>query len=143
MPTWIHHPDLVYGLPDLENRGFKVSIDKHGPAFDPDSGSRLPSEEGLATARSYLAKRFPKLRNAPLTESRVCQYENTSNGDFIIDHHPELDDILIVGGGSGHGFKHGPAVGDYVRDLITRSDFVAEPRFALASKATTQARRVY
>ena len=143
MPTWIHHPDLVYGLPDLENRGFKVSVDRHGPAFDPDSGSRLPSEEGLATARAYLGKRFPKLRDAPLTESRVCQYENTSNGDFIIDRHPERDDIVIVGGGSGHGFKHGPAIGEYVRDLLTRSDFVAEPRFALASKATTQARRVY
>jgi monomeric sarcosine oxidase len=143
MPAWLHHPDLVYGLPDLENRGFKVSVDKHGPAFDPDTGSRLPSEEGLAIARDYVAKRFPKLRNAPLTESRVCQYENTSNGDFIIDRHSERDDIVIVGGGSGHGFKHGPAIGEYVRDLVTRSDFVAEPRFALASKATTQARRVY
>jgi monomeric sarcosine oxidase len=143
MPTWIHHPDLVYGLPDLENRGFKVSVDKHGPAFDPDTGSRLASEEGLAVARDYIAKRFPKLRDATLTESRVCQYENTSNGDFIIDRHPERDDVLIVGGGSGHGFKHGPAVGEYVRDLLTRSDFAAEPRFSIASKATTQARAVY
>lgn len=143
MPAWIHHPDLVYGLPDLENRGFKVSVDRHGPAFDPDSGSRLASEEGLAIAREYVSKRFPKLRNATLTESRVCQYENTSNGDFIIDRHPERDDILIVGGGSGHGFKHGPAVGEYVRDLLTRSDFVAEPRFALSGKATSQARSVY
>jgi len=143
MPTWIHHPDLVYGLPDLENRGFKVSVDKHGPAFDPDTGSRLASAEGLAIARDYVAKRFPKLRDATLTESRVCQYENTSNGDFIIDRHPERDDVVIVGGGSGHGFKHGPAVGEYVRDLLTRSDFVAEPRFSIASKATTQARAVY
>jgi sarcosine oxidase len=143
MPTWIHHPDLVYGLPDLENRGFKISVDKHGSAFDPDDGSRVPSEEGLAAARAYLAKRFPSVRNAALTESRVCQYENTSNGDFIIDHHPERDDILIVGGGSGHGFKHGPAVGEYVRDLLTRSDFPTEPRFSIASKAMTRARAVY
>jgi len=143
LPAWLHHPDLVYGLPDLENRGFKISVDKHGPAFDPDNGSRVPSEEGLATARAYLAKRFPHARNVTLTESRVCQYENTSNGDFIIDRHPERDDILIVGGGSGHGFKHGPAVGDYVRDLLTRSDFLAEPRFSISSKATKQARAVY
>jgi monomeric sarcosine oxidase len=143
MPAWLHHPDLVYGLPDLENRGFKISIDKHGPAFDPDTGSRLPSEDGLATARAYLARRFPTLRDATLTESRVCQYENTSNGDFIIDRHPQRDDILIVGGGSGHGFKHGPAIGEYVCDLLTRSDFVAEPRFAMSSKATTQSRAVY
>jgi len=82
------------------------------------------------------------MKNAPLAESRVCQYENTSNGDFIIDRHPQLDDVLIAGGGSGHGFKHGPAVGDYVRRLLT-AGLAPEPRFAFAAKATTQARGVY
>lgn len=142
MPAWFHHPALVYGIPDLENRGFKVSVDRHGPAFDPETGSRLPSAEGLAVAREYVALRFPKLKNAPLTESRVCQYENTSNGDFLIDRHPEADNILIVGGGSGHGFKHGPAVGDYVCRLLTTSDPV-EPRFALAGNQAAQARSVF
>jgi sarcosine oxidase len=143
MPAWFHHPALVYGIPDLENRGFKVSVDKHGPAFDPDTGSRMVSAEALAIARVYIEERFPKLKNAVLTESRVCQYENTSNGDFIIDRHPALDDVVIVGGGSGHGFKHGPAIGEYVCNMLTQSNFASEPRFALASKATTQARRVY
>ena len=142
MPAWFHHPALVYGLPDLENRGFKISIDRHGPAFDPDSGSRLPSAEGLAEAHAYLAQRFPKLRDAAVTESRVCQYENTANGDFIIDRHPQFDNVTIAGGGSGHGFKHGPAVGDYVARLLTTST-TAEPRFALAVKETTQQRSVY
>jgi sarcosine oxidase len=142
MPCWFHHPALVYGIPDLETRGFKISVDKHGPAFDPDTGSRLPTADALTTAREYLALRFPKLRDAPLTESRVCQYENTSNGDFVIDRHPQFDDVTIVGGGSGHGFKHGPAVGDYVRRLLTTSA-AAEPRFALATKAVVHKRSVY
>ena len=142
MPAWFHHPALVYGIPDLESRGFKVSIDRHGPSFDPDSGSRLPSAEGLEEARAYIAKRFPKLKDATLTESRVCQYENTSNGDFVIDRHPDIDNVWIVGGGSGHGFKHGPAVGDYVRRRLTTSD-APEPRFALASKDVVQSRGVF
>ena len=142
MPCWFHHPALVYGIPDLESRGFKISVDKHGPAFEPDGGSRVPTAEALATARDYLALRFPKLKDAPLTESRVCQYENTSNGDFVIDRHPQFDDVTIVGGGSGHGFKHGPAVGDYVRRLLTTT-IPAEPRFALAAKALMQRRSVY
>ena len=141
MPAWFHHPALVYGIPDLEHRGFKVSVDKHGPPIDPQTEMRVPSAEGLAIAREYIALRFPKLKDAPLAESRVCQYENTSNGDFIIDRHPQIDNVVIAGGGSGHGFKHGPAVGEYVNRLL--SSGVAEPRFALSAKASTQNRSVY
>jgi sarcosine oxidase len=142
MPCWFHHPALVYGIPDIENRGFKISIDRHGPPFDPDTGSRVPSSEEIGAARAYLEQRFPKLHGVPLTESRVCQYENTSNGDFILDWHPGLENVVIAGGGSGHGFKHGPAVGDYVARLLTGS-IEAEPRFALAAKAAVQERSVY
>jgi monomeric sarcosine oxidase len=143
MPAWFHHPALVYGIPELDYRGFKVSVDKHGPAFDPDTGSRLPSAEALAIARTYVEERFPKLKNSALTESRVCQYENTSTGDFIVDRHPELNNVVIVGGGSGHGFKHGPAIGEYVCNMLTQSNAALEPRFSLANKATTQLRSVY
>jgi sarcosine oxidase len=142
MPAWFHHPALVYGLPDLENRGFKISVDKHGPRLDPETGSRQSSAEDLAIAREYLAQRFPQLKEAPLTESRVCQYENTSNGDFVIDRHPEMANVVIAGGGSGHGFKHGPAVGEYINRLLTASGII-EPRFALEGKSTTQRRSVY
>jgi len=142
MPAWYHHPAFVYGIPDIENRGFKISVDKHGPAFDPDAGSRVPSLDALQAARAYLAQRFPKLKDARLSESRVCQYENTSNGDFVIDRHPQIENAVVVGGGSGHGFKHGPAVGAYVRALLT-GNAAAEPRFALLSKDTTQARNVF
>jgi sarcosine oxidase len=142
MPAWFHHPALVYGVPDLENRGFKLSVDKHGPRFDPETGSRQASDEGIAIARDYIAQRFPKLKNAALTESRVCQYENTSSGDFVIDRHPGMANVVVAGGGSGHGFKHGPAVGDYICRLLTTTA-EAEPRFALSPKAATQRRSVF
>lgn len=142
LPAWIDFNNLVYGIPNLDGRGFKLAIDGHGPAFDPDTGERVVSEEGLAAARSYLARRMPLLSDAPVLETRVCQYENTSNGDFLIDRHPERDNVWIVGGGSGHGFKHGPAVGEYVAAMIagTRSP---EPRFSLATKQRVQSRQVY
>ena len=142
LPAWFHHPALVYGIPDIEHRGFKISVDRHGPAIDPDREDRVPSAEGLAAAHAYLAQRFPKLRDAPLAESRVCQYENTANGDFIIDRHPAFDNVVIAGGGSGHGFKHGPAVGEYTARLAT-TGVGDELRFALAGKATTQQRSVF
>jgi glycine/D-amino acid oxidase-like deaminating enzyme len=143
LPTWIDFKDEAYGLPDTEGRGVKIAIDRHGPPFDPDSGDRATTSEGLAEVRRYLTGRLPDLANAPLNDSRVCQYENTSNGDFLIDLHPEFDNVWLVGGGSGHGFKHGPVVGEYVTARITGQQIEIEPRFSLASKATGQGRSVF
>jgi monomeric sarcosine oxidase len=142
MPTWISLGDEFYGMPDLEGRGFKAALDRHGPPFDPDTGSRLTTAEGLAAVRDFLAQRFPALKDAPVVETRVCQYENTSNGDFLIDQHPQCDNVWLVGGGSGHGFKHGPAVGDYVTARVTEGGGV-EPRFTLATKEKVQRRAVF
>ena len=121
----------------------KVAIDRHGPPFDPDNGDRVVSEEGLAEVRRYLAARLPDLKDAPVIEARVCQYENTSNGDFLIDRHPEFENVWLVGGGSGHGFKHGPVVGEYVAARIEGSNEGIEPRFSLESKGREARRMVY
>ena len=142
LPAWIDFTDLVYGIPNLDNRGFKVAIDAHGPEFDPDSGDRIVSQENVARLRDFLKQRLPLLADAPVIESRVCQYENTSNGDFLIDRHPAWKNVWLVGGGSGHGFKHGPAVGAYVTNLLTGNG-ESEPRFALATKERVQQRKVY
>ena len=142
LPAWVDFGEEIYGMPDLEGRGVKVAIDRHGPPFDPDSGDRTASADQLAAARDFLQRRFPDLAAAPLLETRVCQYENTSNGDFLIDRHPERDDVWIVGGGSGHGFKHGPVVGEYVAERI-RTATPVDPRFALSSKGTVQQRTIF
>ena len=141
MPAWIDFGEEIYGVPDIEGRGFKISFDRHGPPFDPDTGERVAGET-FSTVRAYLTRRFPALGNAPIVAAEVCQYENTSNGDFLIDRHPAFDNVWLVGGGSGHGFKHGPAVGEYVARLITE-DGTPDERFRLATKANVQKRAVY
>ena len=143
MPAWIDFKDFVYGIPDLESRGFKVAIDRHGPPFDPDTGERVVTAEGLAAVRAYLARRLPALQDAPVVETRVCQYENTSNGDFLIDRHPAFSNVWLVGGGSGHGFKHGPALGAYVADLLLKDGTGFDPRFTLDTKSKARQRSVY
>lgn len=142
LPTWLIQGDEVYGMPDLESRGFKIALDHHGERVDPDTQSRVVVPESARRIREYVAQRFPALRNAPIVETRVCQYENTSNGDFLVDRHPQLQNVWFAGGGSGHGFKHGPAMGEYVvKQLLDGGP--AEPRFSLATKATEQNRAVY
>ncbi|WP_435416900.1 FAD-dependent oxidoreductase [Parerythrobacter aurantius] len=145
LPVWadFNGGEIVYGLPDLEQQGFKIAFDKHGAEVDPDTQDRRVAAETVEAARDYLSRRFPDLASAPLVHSRVCQYENSSNGDFLIDRLPGYDDIWLVGGGSGHGFKHGPAVGRRVADHITDAALPIEPRFSLATKGTVAARSVY
>jgi sarcosine oxidase len=107
-----------YGIPGNQWRGFKIADDTRGPTIDPTSMERKVSDAGLAAARAYVRLRFPDLVDAPLVESRVCQYENSTDQNFILDHHPEAQNVWVVGGGSGHGFKHGPAFGDMVSDAV-------------------------
>jgi sarcosine oxidase len=142
MPAWLHHEDEIYGLPDIENRGIKIASDRHGEPFDPESGDRLVAEQASQQMRAYLRCRLPELKDAPLLESRVCQYENTSNGDFLIDRHPEIGNAWLVGGGSGHGFKHGPAVGKYVTETILDAS-EPEMRFSMQSKLEVKQRAVF
>jgi sarcosine oxidase len=142
MPVWLHHGDEMYGLPDVENRGIKIACDRRGEPFDPETGERIVREQSLCEMRTYLRRRLPLLKDSPLLESRVCQYENTSNGDFLIDRHPEISNVWLVGGGSGHGFKHGPAVGEYVSEM-TRGASEAEKRFSFEGKLQVQQRAVY
>jgi len=132
VPVWADHSDrFVYGIPGNQGRGFKMADDTRGPEFDPTSGERVVSEDGLAEARRYLAYRFPGMKDAPLLETRVCQYENTTDHNFIVDRHPGNANVWIVGGGSGHGFKHGPALGEMVARLVLK-DETAEAAFRLA-----------
>jgi monomeric sarcosine oxidase len=142
MPTWIDFGAEIYGLPDLEARGFKLAPDRHGGPIDPDLDERLVTPAGVERVRAFLARRFPALAAAPLVETRVCQYENTSNGDFLIDRHPDADNVWLVGGGSGHGFKHGPAVGEHVADRLLGGG-VPEPRFGLGTKQAVKQRAVF
>ncbi len=129
MPAWIDHgAELWYGIPGNEHRGFKIGDDARGPEVDPTTQERVPSVAMIEKTRTYARRRFPALAEAPITEARVCQYENTPDNDFILDRHPALDNVWIAGGGSGHGFKHGPAIGEFMAGLVAgkmpvRSEF--------------------
>ena len=132
MPAWTDIGDEVwYGVPGGEQRGFKIADDALGPPHDPSTSQRTVSEHGIRAASEYIAYRFPGLQGAPLIESRVCQYTNTPDGDFIADRHPEADNTWLLGGGSGHGFKHGPALGEMVAAQVLGEKPV-EKTFALA-----------
>jgi sarcosine oxidase len=131
LPVWVNFGDrLIYGIPGNDRRGFKVADDTTGPTVDPSALERLTSVGDLARARAFLARRFPALARAPVLETRVCQYEYTADGDFVIDRHPQAENVWLVGGGSGHGFKMGPALGEHVASVVL-DRATPRPEFAL------------
>ena len=119
LPVWGDHGNrFFYGIPGSDRRGFKVADDTRGGDFDPSNGERVVTPATLKRVREYVAFRFPAMKNAPLLESRVCQYEQTSDSNFVVDRHPKIDNVWLLGGGSGHGFKHGPAMGEIMAELV-------------------------
>jgi len=118
-PVWIDFGERIfYGIPDVHGRGIKIADDTRGEPFDPTTGDRAPTQEGIARARALLAERFPELAKAPLLDAEVCQYENSPDGHLIIDRHPQAKNVWLLGGGSGHGFKLSPAIGEMAADAI-------------------------
>ncbi len=119
MPVWIDFGErILYGVPDVSGRGFKVADDTRGEPIDPSTAERTATDEGIARARRLLAERFPELAKAPLLSAEVCQYENSPDGHLIIDRHPHANNVWLAGGGSGHGFKLSPAVGEMVAERV-------------------------
>ena len=137
LPTWSDGVLGNYGFPNID-RGVKVAPPGAGVfQQDPDDAERVPSGYLIRQAQEWVAKRFPALKDMPIVETRICQVEQTGNGDFLIDRHPDYDNVWIAGGGSGHGYKHGPMVGQYVADRVEGKPADAElaKTFALAGRA--------
>jgi glycine/D-amino acid oxidase-like deaminating enzyme len=119
-PTW--GMPLVYGFPSIEGRGWKVAPYFDNVPFDPDTGERIVTAEEIEQTRRFVTRVFPALADQPVLESRVCQTEYSIDNHFIVDRHPELDNVWIVGGGSGHGYKHGIMMGEYAAHRVVGDD---------------------
>ena len=143
LPVWMDfaagsRAGQVYGIPADGASGFKVADDTPGPPFDPTSGQRIVSPESVEKARAFLSRRFPDLADAPLIASEVCQYENTPDAHLVVDRHPRSTNVWIVGGGSGHGFKMGPAIGEMMASLLLDEE-TPDPQFSLSRFAVPPA----
>jgi glycine/D-amino acid oxidase-like deaminating enzyme len=140
VPGWVDYDGAAYGLGDLDGRGVKVSPDVEGPPIDVEAADRQVLPEHIASARAYLARRFPALDGAPLVGTRVCQYEVTVDTRFVIAPHPQHASVWLMGGGSGHGFKHAPALAERIAAWLTGAE-PPEPMFALGARAFDTALR--
>ena len=106
-----------YTMPNLENRGFKVAMHHNGEFVDPDTLIRESNDSDLKMVRGFLEEYIPD-GNGELIDSKVCMYTDTPDQDFLIDSHPDDENIIICSPCSGHGFKFTPAIGEICSSLI-------------------------
>ena len=118
VPAFVDFGRAIYGTRDIDGHGVKAAPDFDGPPLDPDAELPSPSERGEALARAFLAQRFPALAHAPLSGSKCCRYELTRDAHFVAAPHPEHPSVWLFGGGSGHGFKHGPALAELLAPAL-------------------------
>ncbi len=116
--------EVSYTQSDID-AGLKIARGGVRPPMDPDRDERVVSARQIDRIHEYVRVRFPKLKE-PIVLTRVCQSDAAPGGHFILDRHPRHDNVWIAGGGSGHGFKHGPVVGEYMADRVAGRPAVPE-----------------
>ena len=114
VPAWVDYDRALYGTGDLDGLGSKAAHDPDGPPLDPDAPLPAAEPAGERRVRALLAERFPALATAPLKGSKTCRYELSRDGHFVVAEHPDHAGVWLLGGGSGHGFKHAPAVAEWI-----------------------------
>jgi glycine/D-amino acid oxidase-like deaminating enzyme len=134
-PTW--SVDNAYGFPSIEGKGFKVVPTFERVLVDPDTQEHTLTADELRKGRAFAAKWFPAIAQQPIVESKVCQREDSVDDHFIVQQHPELGNVWVVGGGSGHGYKHGIMLGDYVANRVIGQDKNPELAATFALKPGT------
>src|SRR4029079_16923360 len=118
LPAWIDFEGSFYGLPAFDRVSLKSWPDWLGPVERPDDSAREVADSTIEASRTILRNRFPGLAERPVVKRWTCFYEITADANFVIDGHPRLGDVWIAGGGTGHAFKHGPVIGEYLSALV-------------------------
>jgi sarcosine oxidase len=139
-PGWVDYDGAVYGTGDLDDLGVKGAPDFEGPALGPDEPLPPADPANERWIRDYCARRFPALAEAPLKGSTTCRYELSPDSHFLAAPHPEHPHVWLVGGGSGHGFKHGPAMAERMAGVL-RGEEPPPERFKLGERAPAPSMR--
>ncbi|MDA9123288.1 FAD-dependent oxidoreductase [Paracoccaceae bacterium] len=132
MPCWIDHGQNSFGIPSSEGSGIKAMI-AIPEKIDLDNDERLIRREALARTQSYIKHRFPLLEGEKVVDSKFNQIIMTPDTHFVVDWHPEHQNVLFAGGCSGHLFKHGPIFGEFVSG-VAMGDYGTADRFKVAGR---------
>ena len=138
MPCWIDHGYGAYGIPSINGHGVKAAIAWTETIIDLDNDERVVDEATFNRTRQYLRHRLPGLVGQRAVDQKACQIAMTPDTHFILDWHPDHENVLLSGGCSGHLFKHGPVYGDFAAGVALREYGTAD-RFKIGDRGMLSA----
>lgn len=135
----IHDEDAFYGFPSVDGLTIKTAGENYGPGSDPDHIERtVVAEESAAMHRRHVQGRLRGV-SPEIRRTATCIYTSTPDNHFLIDWHPDMENLLVVSPCSGHGFKHSAAIGEAAAELVTRGTSQRDLSFfALSERLKTQ-----
>ena len=118
-PMFTFDPDQGgwYGFPLLREGFLKIAEERIGPEVDANI-DRAGTPDFADRAVDFLRRRIPEMAQGRLVGGRSCLYASTPDDHFFIDRAPGADRVFVAGGGSGHGFKFGGAIGELAADAV-------------------------
>jgi sarcosine oxidase len=139
-PVFLFQDDegVFYGFPSLDGRTLKMAEHSAGrPIDDPDRLDRSLQPHDTAPVDTFIARRLRGIERPPMRHG-VCMYTMTPDQHFIVDRHPQHDNIVIGAGFSGHGFKFTPAVGEVLADMALKGRTSLPIAFLSINRAALQ-----
>ena len=128
-----------YGFPYLREPGvFKIAKHSAGEELDPMESDRRVTDAEVNDMRKFLNMYFPDVASSPLINTRKCLYTDTLDGHFLIDRHPRLEQLTLATGGSGHGFKMAPVLGDLIANAVETGERVERFKWRNLDQDTEQ-----
>lgn len=138
MPCWIDHGYGAYGIPSVNGHGVKAAIAWTDTIIDLDEDERVVDEATFNRTRQYLRHRLPGLVGQRAVDQKACQIAMTPDTHFILDFHPEHQNVLLSGGCSGHLFKHGPVYGEFAAG-VALGEWGTADRFKITDRTSLSA----
>jgi monomeric sarcosine oxidase len=122
-PTYLFElpQGVFYGFPQIDELGVKAAEHSGGAVVaDPLADPRELDAVDLARVESFLADHLPGV-GRPMQHRNVCYYTMSPDEEFLVDRHPQHENVYVAAGLSGHGFKFTSVLGEALADLATQA----------------------
>jgi sarcosine oxidase len=110
----------IYGFPAVAgpSGGVKIATEQFACTTSADAATLTVSDEEKRLMYEACVAPYLSSISVRCVKALPCLYTVTPDFAFVIDFHPDCERVILASPCSGHGFKHSPAVGEALSELV-------------------------